>query len=325
MSGRRVLITGGSGFIGTNLVEHYQRAGDAVLNLDPEPPRNPEQRDTWKAIDPLDAAALERELAAFDPTHVHHMGARTDLRGASLDDYRANTDGVRHVIAACEKLPNLERVIFASSRLVCRIGYQPKSETDYCPPNPYGESKMVGEQIVREADPGFEWMLVRPTSIWGPWFDIPYKTFFKSVAGNRYMHVRGHDVQKQFGFVGNTVHELDVLMHTEDTRPLKQTFYLADYPPIRVHDMAERIRRELGARPIRTVPMGVLRPVALAGDLAQRAGWKNPPLTSFRLDNLITEMLLDTTMLEQVVGELPYDLDEGIRRTVSWMRAHGEA
>lgn len=324
MAGKRVLITGGSGFIGTNLVEHHLRAGDTVLNLDPVPPRNPAQRDTWRHFDPLDPSEVKRLFREFDPTHVHHMGARTDLMGATLEDYSLNTDGVRHVIDACEDLPNLARVIFASSRLVCRIGYQPEAEDDYCPPNAYGESKVAGERIVRESSPRFEWMIARPTSIWGPWFDIPYKTFFRSVATNRYMHVRGHDVAKQFGFVENTVHELDVLMATGDERPLGRTFYLADYPPIRVHDMAERIRRELGAKPIRTVPMALLRPVAKAGDIAQRAGWDDPPLTSFRLSNLVTEMRLDTTMLQEVVGELPHDLDEGIRRTVSWMRRNGE-
>jgi nucleoside-diphosphate-sugar epimerase len=253
------------------------------------------------------------------------MGARTDLRGTTLADYRANTDGVTYVMDACEGLSELERVIFASSRLVCRIGYQPTSETDYCPPNPYGESKMVGEQLVRERAPSYSWLIVRPTSIWGPWFDIPYKTFFRAVAGNRYMHVKGHDVAKSFGFVGNSVHELQQLLSTGDARAEHATLYLADYPPIRVHDMAERIRREIGARPIRTVPMWVLRPVALAGDGAQKAGWANPPLTSFRLDNLVTDMQYDLSLLEQLVGPLPHDLDDGVRRTVAWMRANGEA
>jgi GlcNAc-P-P-Und epimerase len=325
VAGRRVLITGGSGFIGSNVVEHYGSAGDTVLNLDPAAPRNSAQGDTWTSIDPLDAAAVRKAFADFSPTHVFHLGARTDLHGETLDDYRLNTDALRHVIAACEDCPYLERVVFASSRMVCRIGYQPAGEDDYCPPNAYGESKMQGELIVRDAAPRFDWMIVRPTSIWGPWFDVPYKTFFKSVAAGRYVNVKGYDVAKQFGFVGNSVHELDVLMTGGDARPLGRTFYLADYPPIRVHDMAERIRRELGARPIRTVPMALLRPAAKAGDLARSAGWSEPPLTSFRLDNLVTEMLLDTSMLEDVVGELPYDLDEGIRRTVAWMRAHGEA
>src|SRR5206468_416100 len=145
-------------------------------------------------------------------------------------------------------------------------------------------SKVVGERLVRERSPSYSWLIVRPTSIWGPWFDVPYKTFFRAVARNRYMHVKGHDVAKSFGFVGNSVHELGRLLTTDDPRAEGATLYLADYPPIRVHDLAERIRSALGARPIGTVRMPVLRPVALAGDVLQKAGWRTPPLPTFSLN-----------------------------------------
>jgi GlcNAc-P-P-Und epimerase len=321
----RILITGDSGFIGTNLVDRYLRSGDAILNLDPQPPRQAGHREVWRITDPLDAGAIRHAVRAFKPTHILHMGARTDLRGKTVEDYRLNTDALTYLLDACDALPALERVIFASSRLVCRIGYQPASDTDYCPPNAYGESKVVGEQIVRAAAPRFSWVIVRPTSIWGPWFDVPYKTFFRSVATNRYLHIKGHDPAKSFGFVGNTVHELDVLLTTMDARPSGRTLYLADYPPIHVHDMAERIQRSIGSKPIRTVPMGLLKPVALAGDLMRSLGWTDPPLTSFRLNNLVTGVIYDLSLLEEVVGDLPYSLDDGIKQTVEWMRINGEA
>lgn len=321
---RRILVTGGSGFIGTNLVERYRTEADAVLSLDPKPPQHPEHGPLWHRIDPLDGAALHAHFAEFAPTHVLHFGARTDLDGRRLLDYDANIRGVSAVIEAVRRTASVERVIFASSRMVCRIDHRPTAPDEYSPPNPYGESKVVGELLVREARLDCPWTIVRPTSIWGPWFDVPYKSFFLSIAGGRYVNVRGHVVDKSFGYVGNSVYQVDRLLAAPVDRVAGRTFYLADYPPINVGVMAEEIRRRLGAPPVRTVPRAVLEPAAKGGDVLKRLGWRNPPLTSFRLDNLMTEMVYDLTDTREIAGDLPYSVPAGVELTVAWLREHGD-
>ncbi len=321
---RRILVTGGSGFIGTNLIERYRRDADAVLSVDPHPPQNPDHRPFWRHIDPLDAGSMRALFTSFEPSHVLHFGARTDLGGKRLLDYDHNVRGVIAVIEAVRATPSVSRVIFASSRMVCGIDHRPTGPADYSPPNPYGESKMVGELLVREAGLECDWTIIRPTSIWGPWFDVPYKTFFLSVARGRYVNVRGQTVDKSFGFVGNSIYEIDRLLAAAPERVAGRTFYLADYPPINVGDMAEEIRRRLGAPRLRSVPRPLLEPAAKAGDVLRRFGWSNPPLTSFRLQNLVTEMVFDLTPLREIAGELPYTMTEGIDLTVEWLQARGE-
>jgi nucleoside-diphosphate-sugar epimerase len=316
----RVAITGGSGFIGTNLVEHYANLGVPVVNLDPVEPRNGRQFAHWRPVDPLDANSVTPALAEFAPTHVFHLGARTDLRGTTLDDYAYNTRGVEVIVDACNELDGLRRVVFASSRLVCRIGYQPTSDADYCAPNAYGESKIRGEQTVRHAKTAFPWVILRPTSIWGPWFDVPYRTFFLTISANRYVHVGRKPIHKSFGYIGNTVQQLAAVAQTSRDEIDGTTMYLADFPPIEVIDMANRIQRHLKSRPLRTLPQTLVKPMALLGDLLQRLGWAEPPLTSFRLDNLLTEMIYDTGPLAALVPQLPYSLDQGIEHTVDWMQ-----
>lgn len=322
-----VLVTGGSGFIGTNLVEHYVRLGSQVLNLDIAAPRNPEHMSFWEKVDLLDSEALTRVVAEFQPTCFLHMGARTDLDGTSLHDYAANTNGVRNVIDSIEKLGSLRKVIFASSRLVCRIGYQPTDDLDYCPTTPYGESKVLGEKIVHEEARRIHcpWVIVRPTSIWGPWFDVPYKTFFVTIAKGRYFHPGHVKILKSFGFVGNTVYELDRLLATAPESINGKTFYLADYPPIEVSEFGDVIQKMLGVKPIRGLPVSALRAIAAAGDVLRIIGWKHQPLTTFRLSNLLTPMVHDLEPLREVVGELPYSMEEGVRITADWLRSQGEA
>lgn len=323
---RRILITGGSGFIGTNLVGHFTERGDEVLNLDIAAPRNAAHRKYWYKNDLIEPEPLRAVVKDFAPEFIVHMAARTDLEGRSVGDYRPNTVGVENLVAAVEGLSSLRRIIFASSRLVCRIGYSPRDECDYCPSTPYGESKVIGEQIVRDATVRIPcpWLIVRPTSIWGPWFDVPYKTFFLVIAAGRYVHPGSGRVLKSFGFVSNTVHQIQCLLDAQSGAVYGKTFYLADYPPIDIALMANSITGALNVPPIRTVDHRIIRFVAALGDAAKNLGWRNPPLTSFRLDNLLTPMVHDLEPLQTIVGKLPYTMEMGVSATIDWLRIRGE-
>lgn len=321
----RILVTGGSGFIGTNLVESYVSRGEQVLNVDFKPPRNAAHQEFWWKVDLMDVAALETAVRKFDPHYIYHMAARTDLDGKSLESYAANTTGVSNIISSISGLTRLKRIIFASSRLVCKIDYQPKDEFDYCPTTNYGESKVAGENIVRASSAiPCPWVIVRPTSIWGPWFDIPYKTFFLSIARNQYVHPGKQEIYKSFGYVENSVYELQKLMSAAVDKVHGKTFFLEDYPPINVREMAMFIQKTMGAKAIKTAPLPVLKIVALIGDMLKLTGWKNPPLTTFRLNNLLTEMVYESVALEAIVGELPYSMKRGVIKTVEWMCTQGE-
>jgi len=319
----RVLVTGGSGFIGTNLVEHLVARGHTVCNLDLEAPRNPGQRPLWRRQDVREAESLTRAVSEFEPQYVFHLAARTDVFGRTVDDYASNTAGVTGIVAATRACRSIRRVVFASSRLVCRIGYQPRDEHDYQPSTAYGASKAEGERIVRAArELPYEWAIVRPTSIWGPWFAVPYRNFFDAIRAGRYLHPRGRRVHKSFGYVGNTVVQLERLLQAPAGDIHQRMFYLADYQPIEVRGWGEMIRGAFAAPPIRDVPLPMMRAAARVGDLLSNAGWKQVPLTSFRLDNLLTEMVHDVAPLAAVCGGEQIDTERGVRATAAWMRRH---
>lgn len=316
----RIAVTGGSGFMGTNLVDFYLANGASkIVSWDINAPRDVKHADYWRQLDIRDAGALVEEIMLFEPDVIFHLGARTDLLGKTISDYPANVDGVENLIHAVRQLPRPPRVIFASSRLVCRIGYQPLSEDDYCPPNAYGESKARGEMLVRElAGNSFDWLIVRPTSIWGPWFQTPYRAFFDAVSRGRYVHPAGKRIYKSFGFVGNTSFQLDRLMFGDFGRAKHRTIYLADYPPLEVHAWADDVARCMGKKEVRSVPELALRVLALLGDLVTLAGVRSAPLTTIRLNNLMSDMIHDTSLLEEIVGTLPFTLAKGTELTVDW-------
>ena len=83
----KILVTDGSGFIGTNLIEHYKSIGDKVFNIDVKQPRNIGHVDQWYKVDILDKDKLAIIVKEIEPNIVFHMAARTDLNGLNVDRY----------------------------------------------------------------------------------------------------------------------------------------------------------------------------------------------------------------------------------------------
>jgi len=316
----KILITGGSGFIGTNLVEHYRNLGDEVLNIDLAAPRNSAHSGNWQKTDILDNAKLEQIVTEFSPDVIFHMAARTDLNGTDVRGYAANTDGVRNLVMAARGVSGLRRIVFASSMLVCKLGYQPTDENDCNPRTYYGESKVIGEQIVRhEAGSSLPWTIVRPTSIWGPWFDAPYKNFFDAIRKGLYFHPAGVRVERSYGYVLNSVYQLGMLAESDRHIVQSKTFYLADYEPLDLRQWAQVIQQTMQVSPIRDAPLFVFKCAAIVGDLLKRMGMSSVPMTTFRLNNMRTDVVFDMEHLARICGVLPHDTVSGVQATVEWM------
>jgi nucleoside-diphosphate-sugar epimerase len=316
----RILATGASGFIGTNLVEYYISKGVEIVNLDIASPKNAKHKPYWREVDILDSVALSRETVKFSPSHIINLAAQTGTtdRGKKLEDYATNFQGLRNLTDIARDIPSLERLISTSSMLVCRSGYQPQSETDYCPDTLYGRSKMLGEEVLQEAgNLPYSWIIVRPTGIWGPWFDIPYKTLFRLIQKGLYVHPGNSYPVQSLGFVGNTVYQLDKLIHASYEKVQGRVFYLADYPPTDMRTWVDFIQRAFKARRIHQLPIWVLKVMATVGDAVKLAGWDVPLLSSSRLRNMTTSFMVDLAPI--IARKLPYTLEQAVEITVNWL------
>jgi GlcNAc-P-P-Und epimerase len=323
LSMSRIFVTGGSGFIGTNLVQSMIDDGSEVLSFDHRAPLNRRHQHNHQLGNLLDLAALQSAVQSFQPELVVHLAARCDLDGSSLAEYAANTAGVQNVISTVRRAGSVKRVIFASSRYVHANETQPQRDDEYTPFTVYGSSKAEGEKIVRASGLEIPWVIIRPTSLWGPWFGVPYKGFFDSVRKGLYVHPRGERLYKSYGYVGNVVHQIKQFLSAPAEVVHGRTFYVADYQPLEIRAMAETIRKAFGAPMVRDIPITVLRMMAAAGDGIKKMGWKTPPLTSFRLRNLRTQMVYDLSATLEIAGPCPYTMEEGVRATVDWIKEHG--
>lgn len=140
---RKVIVTGGAGFIGTHLLHALQNLADAEA-LDLALPGG---------IDILDRKAVEKAVACADT--VIHLAAVSSVGEALANPSRCaavNVDGTRTVLEAARKA-RVRRVVFASSAAVygeVRKGWASAESDRPAPACIYGRTKLLGEKAVEE-------------------------------------------------------------------------------------------------------------------------------------------------------------------------------
>lgn len=319
----KILVTGGSGFIGTNLISYLLNKECTILNIDIAEPRNKAQMQYWKQVDITDYDSLLAAIKEFNPDYIVHLAARTDILGRDVKDYPANTIGTENVLKCCYQLPNLKKVLFTSSMLVMESGHIAKHILDYCPPNAYGKSKVETENIVKGNKLTCDWAILRPTSIWGPWFDT-YKDFFKMIMAGRYVTFGKKLCTKTYGFVGNIVYQINCLLKA-DTSSLRfedRIFYLGDKPDYDINEWGCEIADICGKK-IPSIPFFIIRIAAYVGDFIKLFGIM-PPMSSFRLNNMMTNNIMDVSPTFKYAPNPPYTRRQASEITVKWVRENKE-
>lgn len=313
----KILVTGGSGFIGTNLTEKFIFDGFEILNIDRAEPKKKDLYKYWKEVDINCFDILKQSVEDFQPDYIVHLAARTDLDGENLEDYNTNVLGVENLLKVAEELKFLKKIIITSSMLVCHGGYYPKDQFDYAPTTIYGESKVMTEKIVWKNKPTCDWSIIRPTSIWGPWFGIPYKNFFDMIISKKYFHIGNKGCTKTYGYVGNAIYQIERILFTETKNELNKVFFIGDNPATNIESWANEIAAELGFK-IRKMPFSLIKMSALFGDFLKSIGF-HFPMNSFRLHNMTTNNIVDLKDTYKIATILPYRRKEGVKLTLMWM------
>ncbi|SFP69992.1 Nucleoside-diphosphate-sugar epimerase [Bradyrhizobium sp. Ghvi] len=313
----KVLVTGSSGFIGQALVRRLRAEHCEVVGLDKVPAKT-----TDIVCDILDADGLIKAVTGAAPDAAVHLAARIDLdERTNLSGYNANIEGVENLVEAIRRTPSVQRAIWTSSQLVCRVGYVPTSDTDYKADTLYGKSKVRTEEIVRSTDgAGREWCLARPTTVWGPGMSAHYQRFLHMIERGRYFHVGHGPLWKSYSYIENIAFQYWRLLDVPAEQIHRRTFYLADYTPIDLIAWSDSFQRAFGARAIPHLPRSCAHMLGLCGDAINSIGLKRFPFNSFRLNNVLTQYQFDLSPTAAVCGPLPCTMEEGVAATVAWLR-----
>jgi UDP-glucose 4-epimerase len=305
----RVLVTGGAGFIGSNLVRALLERGDDVRVLDNFSTGNRAN------LDGLDVEIVEGELRSYERVHnsvrkreiVYHLGALGSVPRSVQDPLTSsavNVEGTLNVLLAARD-EGVRRVIFSSSTSVYGSSRQlpTTEETPPDPISPYGVAKLAAERYCvsfARVYESFESVVLRYFNVFGE-RQSPFSQyagvvprFATAIASGNPIDIYGDGEQsRDFTYVGNIV---DATIRGGETPGASgEIFNIAAGSSASVNTLADLIGTILG----RPVEKRHLPP--RAGDI--RNSWA------------------DLSKAERVLGYRPQiGLEEGLRRTIEFLR-----
>ena len=312
---RSVLVIGGSGFIGTRLLDVLVARGHEVANLDLVP--SPRHAAVTTIGDVRDLGAVTAAGAGRDVIVLLAAEHRDDVRPVSRYD-SVNVDGAR-MVAAAAVTNGIDRVVFTSTVAVYGLDQaDPDESAPPAPFNDYGRTKLQAEQVLSawaEQDSSRSLLVVRPAVVFGEGNRGNVYNLARQVASGRFLFVGDGSNRKSMGYVGNLAAYLaDSVTAGEGTSVVNY----ADQPDLTTREIVELISATLGSarRSSRTVPLPVGLAAGRAFDGLSRVTGRTFPVSSVRIRKFGAQTTIDTSRL-QASGFVPdVAVPEALRRTV---------
>jgi len=220
LSGRRVVVTGGAGFVGSNIVERLLELGARVVLLDDFSTGSDEAVPEHEGLDVVRGSVSDYDLvrAVLDDAEiVFHQAARNIILSMRNphDDFEVNIGGTLNVLMAAREC-RVERTVYASSASIYgNPRYLPINEDDLTNAlTPYSVSKFAGESYCKAFYESYELAttVVRYSNVYGPRqsADNPYcgviAKFFESAMSGESPKVHGDGEQtRDFTYVADAV------------------------------------------------------------------------------------------------------------------------
>jgi len=324
-----ILVTGGSGFLGSHVVERLARAGRPVRAL----VRRSSDTSFLRALPNVeltegtveDRASVDRALEGV--TGIVHAAGLVKAKGPE-DFMRVNHGGTENLVQAARARGSaIRRFVLVSSLAALRpsdaSGTPVPEDAEPRPVTAYGKSKLAAERAVLAHKADLSVVILRPPAIYGP-RDREILTFFKSIklgvlpllgsTQNKLSMIYGSDCAAACVAAldrelvsGSAYHVDDGSVHT-----LEELIHLAE----QAMGKKARFRFHLPRRLVETA--------ALGSELYGRATNKAVMLTRDKLNELFEQWVCDSSRARRDLGFQPeVSFEDGVHRTMAFYREAG--
>ena len=328
----RVLITGGTGFIGTALSLAYLKDGHEVVVLARE--ATPAERENAAELRAAGARIVVASVTEADEVRralegvqvVHHIAAA--MREANIPDsvfWETNVQATERLLKASRDA-GVRRFVYCSS--IGAFGKAPPKpateETPCAPVDIYQKTKKAAEELCLRyrAETGFPLSIVRPAEVYGP-RDRRLLKLFRAVASRKFVMIGSGRNEHHLVYIDDLVSGMRLA--EEKDAALGEIFVLAGERSIDTQGLVRTVASALGVDPPRLrIPLGPVVAAAVACEAICRPFGIQPPIYPRRVDFFRSDFSFDISKAKRVLGYRPqFDLPAGLRSTAEAYRARG--
>ena len=298
---RRILVTGGAGCLGSNLIEHYISAGHQLLAIDNfatgKPGALPPAPGLTVVAGSIAGKALvDRCFDGFRPTHVVHAAASYKDPANWAEDAATNVTGTLNVLAAARRHA-VRRLVYLQTALCYGRPRRTPIPVDHPlqPFTSYGVSKTAGELYALMAE-DIPVVSLRLANVTGPRLATgPIPTFYKRLKAGQGCFCS--DTRRDFLDMEDFISVMEIVMEADAPAGV---FNISTGTGHGIKDVFDAVSGYLGIRPAQPVPVVPPGP-----------------------DDIAT-MVLDPSRTREILGWQPqYDFAATIRRMLEWYDAWG--
>ncbi len=223
-----VVITGGGGFIGSNLAQFLtSKFRVVVLDLFAENPKNFKLLKSHgiivKKVDIRNSNLLEKTVKQYKPSVIFHLAAQHFLPDCDKDPKKTwdtNYTGTKNLIEVMSKLPTIPYLVFSSSMAVYSDLGRAIKETDSTEPiDIYGKSKLAAEGLIKEMaqKSGLRYTIFRFANVYGTNPTVPHiiPRIVKQLHQNKKIELGNTAPRRDFIFVSDVVNALALAAQTQ--------------------------------------------------------------------------------------------------------------
>lgn len=316
LEGRRVLVTGASGFIGRSLCTELMRRGCDVLALLRRSAEGPWSAEVLAELGSgaMSAASLEGVDTIFHLAGKAHVKARSV---AEICEYQTvHVHGTRSLLVAAREAGARRFVLLSSVKAMgegCEDIWDEDSPCD--PQNPYGMTKLEAERLVLEELPLPCSVVLRPALVYGAGSKGNLDLMIRAVRKGLFPAIAFPPNARSMIHVDDVVQAC--LLAAGHPSACGQTYILSDGLDYSTNDIVDWIFEALGKRPGVRLPFGLLKAAASLGDFAGRLGLSSP-LTSGALEKLAGSARYSNAKICRELGFAPSrNLRQGIREMIA--------
>ncbi|NLJ61211.1 MAG: NAD-dependent epimerase/dehydratase family protein [Firmicutes bacterium] len=323
--GKKALVTGATGFIGSRIADQLMLGGVSVQYLVRSNHDGLSTMTDHVIVGDIRDPAVARKATSGVDTVLHFAAAVH--RRATEDEFRSmNVEGTRN-IAQAAAANGVDHFVFASSVSVYGSGNVIFNEDSQCKPDtPYGRSKLMAEEALEAVaeETGMDATILRLSTVYGEGEPGNISRLIKAVAKYGPIVMGKGSNRKSMTYVGNVAALCSQLVRNGSPERVS-VVNVADPEPYRLDSIVTAISRALG-RPDRL--FRVNKELALIGswclDTAAGLLSRHSPVTPDQVKKMTANSMCDVTKLQQQYGFAPdILLEEGMSKTVDWYVSNG--